>query len=60
MSIETMKHRNEVIVFCLPITINNPVKASFSKKKYAISIQTGTTQIENWICLLQRLFLIGF
>ena len=44
------------VCFCIQITINNSFKACFSNKKYVISIQTRTTQIENNVFL----GLIGF
>ena len=31
--------------FCIPITFNNSLRASFSNKKYLITIQTHPTQI---------------
>ena len=38
----------------IPITFKNPIEASFSNKKYTVSNQTRTIQIENSIFLTQK------
>ena len=39
---------------CMPISFNNPIKASFSNKKYNDTIQTRTSQIVNSIFRLKN------
>ena len=34
-------------IFCILMTFHNPIKASFSNKKYKVLMQTRPTQIEN-------------
>ena len=41
---------------CMPISFNNPIKASFSNKKYPDTIQTRTSQIVNSIFRLKTGF----
>ena len=48
------------ITFCIPITFNNPLKVSFSNKKYPITIQTHPTQIVKVYLVLENHVLIKF
>ena len=36
-------------IICIPITLNNPIKACFSNYEYTVSNQTHTKQIGNSI-----------
>ena len=45
---------------CIPITFNNPLKVSFSNKKYLFTIQTRTTQIVKVFFLLKTVFFTDF
>jgi len=40
--------------FCVPNTINNPIKAYFFNKKYPVTTQTRKTQIVNRIYLIEK------
>ena len=51
---------NYKIAFCLQITINNQIKACSSNKKYTVSIQTRTAQIENCILFVEKIVLTRF
>ena len=55
-----LKHICNAIQAGVPITLNNPSKASFSNKKYPITIQTRPTQIVKVYFLLKNLFLTDF
>ena len=44
----------------MSITFNILIKACFSNKKYIVSIQTHSTQIENDIFLVEKVVLSGF
>jgi hypothetical protein len=46
--------------FCIPITLDNPIKACFSSKKYIVSIKKRIRQIENKVFLAEKTIFIGF
>jgi hypothetical protein len=48
------------IYFYIPITFNNPIKASFSNKKYPKKYPTHPTQIVKVCFLLKNQFLTVF
>ena len=43
-----------IIIICISITFNNPLKVCFSNKKYLITIQTRPTQIVISIFLIEK------
>jgi len=40
--------------FCVPNTINNPIKAYFLNKKHPVTRQTRKTQIVNSMILIKK------
>ena len=42
--------------FCIQITFNNPIRTCFSNNILFHSIQTRTTQIENYISIKKRFY----
>ena len=50
----------QIIPLCIPITLNNPLKACFLNKKYPITTQTRPTQIVKVNFLLKTWFLTNF
>ena len=44
-NVHTLQSMYIANTICIPITFNYPLKASFSNKKYPVTIQTQPTQI---------------
>ena len=46
------KSCQQITIFCIPITLNNPIKVCFLSMKCYVSIQIGTIKFENNIFLI--------
>ena len=51
---------NNLIFFCLPITLNNPLKACFSNKKYIFRSKRTRDKIKKYIFFNEKKVFSGF
>ena len=58
--LDTKFNSSNLIIICIPIIFNNPIKAHVSNKRHTPLIKIRLTQIEDNVFLMKKTVLIGF